>query len=36
MMTIITLTKLWFIYLNDIEDKILDAPAISSWILNRL
>ncbi|KAJ6041452.1 uncharacterized protein N7446_010660 [Penicillium canescens] len=35
-MTITTPTKSWFIHLNDMEDKTLDAPAISSWILNRL
>jgi hypothetical protein len=35
-MTITTPIKSWFVYLNDMEDKTLDAPAISGWILNSL
>ena len=35
-MTITTPAKSWFIHLNDMEDRTLDAPAISSWILNSL
>jgi hypothetical protein len=35
-MTITTPAKSWFIYLNDMEDRTLDAAAISSWILNSL
>lgn len=35
-MTTTTPTKSWFIYLNDMEDRTLDAAAISSWILNSL
>lgn len=31
-MTITTPTKSWFIHLNDMEDRTLDASAISSWI----
>ncbi|KAJ5191061.1 uncharacterized protein N7498_010046 [Penicillium cinerascens] len=35
-MTITTPTKSWFIHLNDMEDQTLDAPAICSWVLDRL
>ena len=35
-MTITTPTMSWFLHLHDMEDKTLDAPTISSWILKRL